>query len=153
MSTAPRRERLRFAGLSQHAQPDGTRRIVVELEWRGVTYRGTATGTGTPEGDLRATGEATVAAARFATVGKASVTLIGTKAIRAFDGRVIIAAVEVRTGGSPMKLLGAYAPSGSDLTSAGALTVLNALNRALGPILKGGPRSDEHSEGSNAGER
>jgi hypothetical protein len=136
MQTAPRRERLRFTGLSYTPQPDGSRRVVVEVEWKDSVYRGEALGTGTLEGDLRASGEATVAAARAATGGKVTIVLIGIKAVKAFDGRVIIAAVEVRATGPTLKLLGAHALTESDLPREGVLTVLGALNRVLGPLLE-----------------
>jgi hypothetical protein len=108
----------------------------VEVEWKDSVYRGEAMGTGTLEGDLRASGEATVAAARAATGGKVAIVLIGIKAVRAFDGRVIIAAVEVRAAGPTLKLLGAHALTESDLPREGVLTVLGALNRVLGPLLE-----------------
>lgn len=136
MQNAPRRERLRFTGLSYTPQPDGSRRVVVEVEWKDSVYRGEAIGTGTLEGDLRASGEATVAAARAATLGKVAIVLIGIKAVKAFDGRVIIAAVEVRAAGPTLKLLGAHALTESDLPREGVLTVLGALNRVLGPLLE-----------------
>jgi hypothetical protein len=132
----PRRERLRFTGLTYTPQSDGSRRIVVEVEWKESVHRGEALGTGTLEGDLRASGEATVAAVRAAVGGKVSIVLVGIKAVKAFDGRVIIAAVEVRAAGPTLKLLGAHALSESDLPREGVLTVLGALNRVLGPLLE-----------------
>src|SRR5687768_10215223 len=63
----PVRQRLRFVDMTSTPLADGTRRVVVEVEWMGASHRGEAMGTGTLEGDLRATGEATVAAARAAT--------------------------------------------------------------------------------------
>jgi hypothetical protein len=73
---------------------------------------------------------------RAATGGKVSIVLIGIKAVKAFDGRVIIAAVEVRAAGPTLKLLGAHALTESDLPREGVLTVLGALNRVLGPLLE-----------------
>jgi hypothetical protein len=133
------RQRLRFVDMTSTPQSDGTRRVVVEVEWMGAHHRGEAMGTGTLEGDLRATGEATVAAARAATAGKVSIALVGIKAVRAFDGRVIIAAVEVRASGPAFKLLGAHALTESDVPREGVLTVLGALNRVLGPLLARDP--------------
>src|SRR6185503_6200465 len=147
MQNAPVRQRLRFVDLTSTPQPDGTSRVVVEVEWKGEPYRGEAMGTGTLEGDLRATGEATVSAARAATGGQVAISLVGIKAVRAFDGRVIIAAVEVRAKGPAYKLLGAHALTESDLPREGVLTVLGALNRVLGPLLAREPVSESHPLG------
>jgi hypothetical protein len=137
MQTPPKRERLRLAGLSSKPLPEGGRLIVVELEWRGTMYRGEAIGTGTLEGDLRASGEAAAAAAGAATGHKVSLTLLGIKAVRAFDGRVIIAAVEAKAEGRPQKLLGAQVLTEGELPPAGVQTVLAAVNRILSPFLTG----------------
>jgi hypothetical protein len=137
------RERLRFAAISHRSRPDGTGLITVELEWGGTVYRGEAIGTGSVEGDLRASGEATTAAAQAATGDTVSLSLLGIKAIRAFDGRVIIAAVEARAGGRPLKLLGAYALTEGELSEGGVLTVLGALNRVITRYL---PESGEVTE-------
>ena len=81
--------------------------------------------------------DARSAAAGSATGHKVSLTLLGIKAVRAFDGRVIIAAVEARSEGKPQKLLGAQVLTEGDLPPAGALTVLAAVNRILYPYLSG----------------
>jgi hypothetical protein len=137
MQTPSKRERLRLAGLSYKPLPEGGRLIVVELEWRGTIHRGEAIGTGTLEGDLRASGEAAAAAAGAATGHRVSLTLLGIKAVRAFDGRVIIAAVEAKSEGKPQKLLGAQVLTEGDLPPAGVLTVLAAVNRIIAPFLTG----------------
>lgn len=149
----PVRQRLRFVDMTSTPLADGTRRVVVEVEWMGASHRGEAMGTGTLEGDLRATGEATVAAARAATAGKVTISLVGIKAVRAFDGRVIIAAVEVRSGGPAYKLLGAHALTEADVPREGVLTVLGALNRVLGPLLARDPDLGPPGEPSSNGPR
>jgi hypothetical protein len=137
MQTPSKRERLRLASLSFRPLPEGGRLIVVELEWGESIFRGQAVGTGTLEGDLRASGEAAAKAAQAATGDRVSMSLLGIKAVRAFDGRVIIAAVEVRAGGRPLKLLGAQPLTEGDLPPAGVLTVLGAVNRVIAPYLPG----------------
>jgi hypothetical protein len=140
MESASKREpRLRLSGLSYKPLPEGGRLIIVELEWGATIYRGEAIGTGTLEGDLRASGEAAAAAAAAATGHKVSLSLLGIKAVRAFDGRVIIAAVEARSGGKPLKLLGAQVLAEGELPPAGVLTVLGAVNRVIAPHLPAGP--------------
>jgi hypothetical protein len=92
-----------------------------------------------------------VAAARAATAGKVTIALVGIKAVKAFDGRVIIAAVEVRSTGPAYKLLGAHALTESDVPREGVLTVLGALNRVLGPLLARDPALNSHASGGSAG--
>jgi hypothetical protein len=153
METSSKRERLRFAGLSYKPLPEGGRLIVVEVEWGDRVFRGEAIGTGTLEGDLRASGEAAARAAQAATGNKVSLALLGIKAVRAFDGRVIIAAVEVRSQGRPMKLMGAQVLTEGDLPPAGVLTVLGAVNRVLLPHLPGADASAEPRADETSGER
>ena len=151
MQTGSKRERLRLAGLTYKPLPEGGRLIVVELEWDDQVFRGEAIGTGTLEGDLRASGEAAARAAQAATGNKVSLALLGIKAVRAFDGRVIIAAVEVRTGGRPIKLMGAQVLSEGELPPAGVLTVLGAVNRVILPYLPGSETRADAGESSASG--
>lgn len=151
MQTGSKRERLRLMGLSYKPLPEGGRLIVVELEWDEKVFRGEAIGTGTLEGDLRASGEAAARAAQAATGNKVSLALLGIKAVRAFDGRVIIAAVEVRTEGRPIKLMGAQVLTEGDLPPAGVLTVLGAVNRVILPYLPGADSEPRASGGASTG--
>jgi hypothetical protein len=153
MQTGSKRERLRLTGLSFKPLPEGGRLIVVEVEWGDKVFRGEAIGTGTLEGDLRASGEAAARAAQAATGNKVTLALLGIKAVRAFDGRVIIAAVEVRSEGRPRKLMGAQVLTEGDLPPAGVLTVLGAVNRVILPYLPGAESSGQSGEGESAGER
>jgi hypothetical protein len=130
-----RRERLRFEGLDYKTLPDGTTRLEVRLEWAGDLHVGRSSGTGTLEGDLRAAAEATLTAAVAASGNVVRLGLLGIKAVRAFDGRVIIAAVEARAEGRHHKLLGAHALTVGDVPRAAALTVLDALNRVMAPFI------------------
>jgi hypothetical protein len=151
MQSSSKRERLRLTGLSYKPLAEGGRLIVVELEWDDKVFRGEAIGTGTLEGDLRASGEAAARAAQAATGNKVSLSLLGIKAVRAFDGRVIIAAVEVRAEGRPLKLLGAQVLTEGDLPPAGVLTVLGAVNRIIAPYLPGMESAPEEGEGQQPG--
>ena len=135
MSATPGRGRLRFESLSYEPYPDGSSRVSVALEWMGMLHWGKATGTGTMEGDLRASAEAALAAAEAATGGTVSLSLLGIKAVRAFDSRVVIAAVDARAAGQHVKLLGAHAVAEGDLPRAATLTVLDAVNRFLGRLI------------------
>ena len=63
---------------------------------------------------------------------------------RAFDGRVIIAAVEAKTEGKPQKLLGAQVLTEGELPPAGVLTVLAAVNRIIAPFLTGDEGPADH---------
>jgi hypothetical protein len=149
MENGRRRERLRLLGISHRSLSDGARLVTVELEWGSVVFTGEAIGTGSMEGDLRASGEAAAAAAQAATGGKVSLSLLGIKAVRAFDGRVIIAAVEASTGDRPLKLLGAQALTEGAVPDAGVRTVLGAVNRVITPYLL--ERSPEAERGGAVG--
>lgn len=128
--------RLRFAGLAKQDLADGSRRVRVDLEWLGRVHTGEAEGTGSLEGDLRAAGEATASAASAATGGRVTLSLIGIKAIRAFDGRVVIASVEARTSTGALKLLSAQALDETEVHEGGVRTVLGAVNRMITPYLE-----------------
>lgn len=132
----PKRGRLRFEEVEYRPLPDGSHRVRVELEWEGDRFTGEAVGSSLLEGNLRAAAEATIAAASRATAGRVALGLVGIKAVRAFDGRVTIAAVEARGEGRRYQLLGAHAFSHDDLSRAAVLTVLDALNRVLEPFME-----------------
>jgi hypothetical protein len=136
MTPKNKRERLRFQGLQPKRGPEGERVLEVELEWQGTSYTGQATGTGSVEGDLRATGEATLAAVEAAAHRQISFSLVGVKLVKAFDGQVVIASVVLRSGGVNTKLMGTYAVNDVDLTTAAVLAVLNSLNRIVAPVLE-----------------
>lgn len=126
------RQRLRFRAVEHEDYPDGRCRIRVVLEWReGRTFVGEASGTQTTVGWLRTSAEAALQAAEAAADGRLTLTLAGIKAVRAFDGWVVIAAVRARSEDRTYSLLGAQTSRGDEFRSSAVRSVLDAINRVL----------------------
>lgn len=126
------RERLRFAEFEYDCAPDGSCVASIVLEWEaGERYRGWAEGTQTPQGELRCGASAAVAAASKAGGESIEFTLVGVKAVRAFDSWVIIVAIRGKAGDRDHQLIGAYATPNDQSARAAAMSVLNATSRVL----------------------
>lgn len=135
------RSRLRLDSLEHVTMPDGSGRVSVRLEWAGDSYEGTVSCLGTQQGVIKAASRAALQAALQATVSSAShlaaaginLEVVGVKAVRAFDGWVVVTLVHGSAGSETYQLLGA-APceSEDDLPGAAVRAVLNASNRVLG---------------------
>ncbi|MEX2466994.1 MAG: hypothetical protein WD995_08785 [Gemmatimonadota bacterium] len=130
------RSRLRFDSLEHVTTPDGSGRVAVRLEWQGDMFEGEVPCLQTQQGILRAAAQSTVVATVASThdVESANINLdvVGVKAVRAFDGWVVVARVNGQAGGETYRLLGA-APCEreEDLPAAAVKAVLNASNRIL----------------------
>lgn len=132
------RQRLRFRAVEHEDFPDGRCRIRVVLEWReGTTYVGEASGTQTTEGWLRTSAQAALQAAEASTGGRLSLSLAGIKAVRAFDGWVVIAAVRARSVDRSYSLLGAQASHDDEFRSSAVRSILDAINRVLELYVEG----------------
>jgi len=126
------RERLKFEDVVHSAAPDGMCRIGVRLEWRGTVLQGSVEGVDTDYGRLRAAAAATLEAVLAAAGGRLDLELMGVKAVRAFDGWVVVARLQGVAEGRPYRLLGsASCENDSGLARASALSILDATNRIL----------------------
>lgn len=126
------RSRLRFETLERDTSPDGRCRIGVSLGWvGGLAFRGKAEGTTTLEGETRTAALATIRAAMTATEERLSLTLMGVKAIRAFDAWVVIVAVRADGEEREYNLIGAHACPEGETTRGAVLAALDATNRIL----------------------
>lgn len=118
------RSRFRFESLDCEATRGGSCDVTVHLEWNGDTYRATEAGLETRQGIIKA---ATQAASN-----EVHLQLVGVKAVRAFDGWVVI----VRLSGEGPKyqrLLGAVpCETEEELPRTAVQAVLAATNRVLG---------------------
>jgi len=104
----------------------------VILEWRGERVERSVTGVETQQGRLRAAAQAALDAALGVVGDRARLTLIGVKAVRAFDGWVAIVRVNGEVGERVLRLLGSAAcEEEEDLPRTAAIAVLNATNRVL----------------------
>jgi hypothetical protein len=131
------RSRLRFDSLEQVTTPDGLGRVAVRLEWHGEMFEGDAPCLQTQQGVLRAAAQSTVIATLASTRTpeggtRINLEVVGVKAVRAFDGWVVVTRINGEAAGEHYRLLGA-APCEreEDLPGAAVKAVLNASNRIL----------------------
>ena len=108
----------------------------MRLEWGGEFYDGTVSCLETQQGILKAASEAALSATLSSTdnVANDSIDLevVGVKAVRAFDGWVVVTRVNGRAGADIYRLLGAAPCEGEDdLPGAAVKAVLNASNRVM----------------------
>jgi hypothetical protein len=106
------------------------------LEWGGQTYHGSVQCLETLQGVIKAASQATLAATLACTRSPANerieLEVVGVKAVRAFDGWVVVTRINGTAGEERLRLLGA-APceAEDDLPSAAVKAVLNASNRVM----------------------
>ena len=130
------RSRLRFDGLDHEVTPDGSGMVSVRLEWGGQTYEGSVSCLETPQGVIKAASQATLTATLASAGPEGSnglnLEVVGVKAVRAFDGWVVVTRINGRSGNEKLRLLGA-APceSEEELPDAAVKAVLNASNRVM----------------------
>jgi hypothetical protein len=130
------RSRLRFDSLEHATTPDGSGQVSVRLEWRGKYYEGTVPCLETQQGIIKAASQAALAATLASSVSATTATIelevVGVKAVRAFDGWVVVTRINGQAGNDVYRLLGA-APceAEEDLPGAAVKAVLNASNRVM----------------------
>lgn len=135
-SPAPGRERLRFADFQAERFSDGRCRARLILETpEGEELVGEATGIGTLESQLRCGAQAAIDAIARVTGERMRLELTGAKAIRAFDGIVVITALRAEGEKECARLLGVYSTTEEERIRGAALAVLNATNRILGNFI------------------
>ena len=128
----PARQRLRFDDLTRESGTDGRCRVTVKLEWCGRTMEGSVEGLETQHGRVRASAEACMAVATAAAGKRVHLELIGVKAVRAFDGWVVVTRLIADDGSGTTRLLGASSTEDeSGVERAACLAVLDATNRIL----------------------
>ncbi len=110
----------------------------VRLEWYGRHHEKEHDGLETHQGRLQAAAAATLSAALAAAGERMDAELVGVKAVRAFDGWVIVVRLNAEAGGRTMRLLGAASCETEEgLARGAALAVLDATNRVLERRLAG----------------
>lgn len=126
------RRRLRFDSIQHETTVDGHCRVRVRLEWYGRHHETEHDGLETHQGRLQAAAAATLGSAMAAAGKRMDAELVGVKAVRAFDGWVIVVRLNAETGGRAMRLLGAASCETEEgLARGAALAVLDATNRVL----------------------
>ena len=132
MELTSERERLQFQDFSYEQFPDGRCAAGVTLAWtEDTTFEGAADGTQTLEGKLRCGAQAALTAAEAATKGQINLSLLGVKALRAFDQWIVIVSVRGRSDRGNYRLIGSYATAEEEAARGAALAVLDATNRIL----------------------
>lgn len=141
MSSTSRR-RLRLEDVRHSTTPDGHCRIEVTLEWYGRRQEGTADGLQTHHGILRASASAALSGALSAAGKRVDAELVGVKAVRAFDGWVVVVRLNAEAEGRHLALLGASSCEDEpELARAAVQAVLDAMNRVLEGRLDGSTTS------------
>jgi hypothetical protein len=104
----------------------------VSLEWAGTSYERTAEELETKQGVIKAASRAALAATLAAAGDAVQLEMVGVKAVRAFDGWVVVTRLNSGSGVGHQQLLGA-APCEveDDLPKAAVMAVLDAGNRVL----------------------
>jgi hypothetical protein len=131
------RSRLRFDRLDHTTTPDGSGRVSVRLEWGGQIYEGTVPCLETQQGVIQAASQATLHATLASRPGNGNghslaLEVGGVKAVKAFDGWVVVTRLNGSRGEERMRLLGAAPCEGEDdLPQAAVKAVLNASNRVM----------------------
>jgi hypothetical protein len=130
--TEGNRSRLRFESVARETTPDGCCHVTVALEWCGALHEATVVGIETHQGVLKSACEAALAAALSAASDDVTLDMVGVKAVRAFDGWVVVIRINGTAGDDVYRLLGA-APCEreEDLPRAAVQAVLDASNRLL----------------------
>ena len=130
------RARLKFDTLEHVTMPDGSGRVSVRLERAGDFYEGTVACLETQQGVIKAASQAALQATLASTgeVSESGVSLevVGVKAVRAFDGWVVVTRVSGSADDETFRLLGAVpCEVQDDLPEAAVKAVLDASNRVL----------------------
>lgn len=95
-----------------------------------MRFVGTSEELGSQAGELRCAAQATLSAMEQAVGTQTSFTLLGVKAVRAFDATVVIVSLATHVESRSARLVGSYITEQSAPRGA-ALAVLNATNRLL----------------------
>ncbi|MDH5758153.1 MAG: hypothetical protein OEZ65_01100 [Gemmatimonadota bacterium] len=135
MSTA--RTRLRFDRLQSETTSNGHCSAAVSLEWYGHHHKGSAVGLATPQGRIKASAEAAVRAVTAAAGRGMHLELLGVKAVRAFDGWVVVARLVGEEMHRNHRLIGSAAcEREEELGPTAVRAVLNAVNRILETVMR-----------------
>ena len=136
-STTPERRRFRFEGLTHDSTTNGRCSVGVSLEWCGQVHTGSSEGLETLQGKIRSAAEATLEAVSEAAGHSMKLEVIGVKAVRAFDGWVVITSLHAEASGRSYRLLGsASCEADEELLRAAVISVLDAGNRVLERYVK-----------------
>ena len=127
--------RLRVESIDYQPGADGTGSVELHLAHALRRSSGHGQGLATREGHMRMGADAALEAIRRATEDRIAPTLVGIKAIRAFDIWLVIVSIEVESGEQTLRVLGAQAAEDANMVRGAVHAVLDALNRVAEPHL------------------
>ncbi len=125
-------DRLRFRDFTIERLADSRCRVRVTLSFTDdEVWVGEGEGLASQSGELRTAADACVVALAKAIRDRATLELLGVKAVKAFDNNVVIVSMAYTEDGKSQRLVGCYLAE-VDSARGAALAVLNATNRILG---------------------
>ncbi len=123
--------RVRFEAIDCETTRGGSCNVTVRLAWNGETFRATEAGLETQQGIIKAATRAALSATLSAADDQLQLHIIGVKAVRAFDGWVVIARLSGEAAESHGLLGAAPCETEEELPRAAVQAVLDATNRVL----------------------
>ena len=124
-------QRIRFEEFDLQVESGGRCSAKVVLAWNDDDeFVGTADGLDSQTGQLRCAANATSRALEKAFGEGLSLSVLGVKAIKAFDAVLVVVSLTSHSGGQDQRLVGSCMIDGA-LARGAALAVLSATNRLL----------------------
>ena len=123
--------RVRFEAIDCETTRGGSCNVTVRLAWNGETFRATEAGLETQQGIIKAATRAALAATLSASDDQLRLHIVGVKAVRAFDGWVVIARLSGEAVESHRLLGAAPCETEEELPRAAVQAVLDATNRVM----------------------
>lgn len=128
-------DRIRFEDFTLDQQPGSRCAVQVVLGWKpGDGFSGKSDGVDSPTGQLRCAANATARALEQAFGEEVQLSVLGVKAIKAFDAVLVVVSLTSHSRGQDQRLVGSCMVE-DDLARGAALAVLNATNRLLGNLI------------------
>ena len=123
--------RVRLEAIDCETTRGGSCNVTVRLAWNGETFRATEAGVETQQGIIKAATRAALTATLSAAGDQLHLHIVGVKAVRAFDGWVVIARLSGEALDSHRLPGAAPCETEEELPSAAVQAVLDATNRVL----------------------
>ncbi len=128
-------DRIRFEDFTLDQQPGSRCAVQVVLGWKpGDGFSGKSDGVDSPTGQLRCAANATARALEQAFGEEVQLSVLGVKAIKAFDAVLVVVSLTSHSRGQDQRLVGSCMVE-DELARGAALAVLNATNRLLGNLI------------------
>ena len=128
-------DRIQFEDFTLDQQPGSRCAVKVVLGWKpGDDFTGESDGVDSPTGQLRCAANATARALERAFGEDVQLSVLGVKAIKAFDAVLVVVSLTSHARGQDRRLVGSCMVE-DEIARGAALAVLNATNRLLGNVI------------------